>query len=29
LEGANCIALAEDMDKWRAVVNNVMNLRVP
>jgi hypothetical protein len=23
------IDLAEDMDKWRAVVNTVMNLRVP
>jgi hypothetical protein len=29
LDGANWIDLAEYMDKWRTVVNNVMNLRVP
>jgi len=28
-EGVNWINLAEDSDKWRAVVNMVMNLRLP
>jgi hypothetical protein len=27
--GVDWIALAQDMDKWRALVNAVMNLRVP
>jgi hypothetical protein len=27
--GMNCIAVAEDWDRWRAIVNAVMNLRVP
>jgi hypothetical protein len=28
-EGVNWIYLAQDRDQWRAVVNTVMNLRVP
>jgi hypothetical protein len=28
-EGVDWIHLAEDRDKWRAVVNTVMNLRIP
>ena len=28
-KGVDWINLAEDGDKWRAVVNTVMNLRVP
>ena len=28
-EGFDCINLAQDRDKWRAVVNTVMNLRAP
>jgi hypothetical protein len=29
LEGVDWIHLAQDRDQWRAVVNTVMNLRVP
>jgi hypothetical protein len=29
LEGINGIGLAQDRDKWRALVNAVMNLQVP
>jgi hypothetical protein len=28
-DGINWIDLAEDRDQWRALVNTVMNLRVP
>jgi hypothetical protein len=28
-EGVNWIDLAQDRDQWRALVNTVMNLRVP
>jgi hypothetical protein len=27
--GVDWIGLVQDMDKWRALVNAVMNLRVP
>jgi hypothetical protein len=27
--GMNWIDLAQDMDQWRALVNTIMNLRVP
>jgi hypothetical protein len=27
--GVDWIGLAQDMDKWRALVNAVMNLRIP
>jgi hypothetical protein len=28
-EDVDCINLAQDKEKWRAVVNTAMNLRVP
>jgi hypothetical protein len=29
LEGAGAVRVAEDSDRWRAVVNTVMNIQVP
>jgi hypothetical protein len=28
-DGLDCIDLAQDLEKWRALVNTVMNFRVP
>jgi hypothetical protein len=28
-DGVDCIDLVQDKDKWRALVNSVMNLQVP
>jgi hypothetical protein len=28
-DGVDCIDLAQDRDQWRALVNTIMNLRVP
>jgi hypothetical protein len=28
-DGVDCIGMAQDRDQWRALVNTVMNLRVP
>jgi hypothetical protein len=29
LDGMNWIDLAQDRDQWRALVNTIMNLRIP
>jgi hypothetical protein len=28
-KGVDCTHLAQERDKWRAVVNTVMNIRIP
>jgi hypothetical protein len=28
-EGVDCIRMAQDKDQWLAVVNTVMNFRIP
>jgi hypothetical protein len=28
-DGVDCIHMAQDKDQWRALVNTVLNLRVP
>jgi hypothetical protein len=28
-DGVDCIDMAQDRDQWRALVNTVLNLRVP
>jgi hypothetical protein len=28
-DDVGCIGLAQDMNRWRALVNSVLNLRVP
>jgi hypothetical protein len=28
-DGVDCIGLTQDRDQWRAVMNTLMNLRVP
>jgi hypothetical protein len=29
LDGVDCVDLAQDKDQWKALVNTVLNLRVP
>jgi hypothetical protein len=28
-DGVDCIGLAQDRDKWRGLVNSVMNVQIP
>jgi hypothetical protein len=28
-DGVDCVDVAQDRDQWRAIVNTIMNLRVP